>query len=188
MSVMNMLLGFLPFIVFAVLDRTLGVLPALGSAAAISAIFLIRDWLTPNRAVKVLEIGTVLLFAGLAIYSIAMDVQWTLLGVRLRVDAGLMLVVLASIAVRKPFTLQYAKEQTSPDIWTQPAFIKTNYVLTAAWALAFAAMVLADVCMIFLPSVPLWVGVATTVVALVGAMKFTQWYPDRVRGRVRASA
>jgi hypothetical protein len=129
-----------------------------------------------------------LLFGGLAIYSVVMDAQWTLLGVRLRVDAGLMLVVLASIAVRKPFTLQYAKEQTSPEVWTHPSFIKTNNVLTAAWALAFAGMVLADIAMVYLPSVPLWVGVATTVVALLGAVKFTQWYPDHVRGRLRASA
>jgi hypothetical protein len=185
---MNMLLGFLPFIVFALLDRTVGTLPALWCAAAISAIFLIRDWLAPNRSLKVLELGTLALFAGLAIYAVMMKTEWSLLAVRLRVDAGLMLVVLASIVVRKPFTLQYAKEQTPPEVWTQPSFIKTNDILTAAWALAFAAMVLADVAMIYLQSVPLWVGVATTVIALVAAAKFTQWYPDRVRARLRAVA
>ncbi|MDB5827841.1 MAG: hypothetical protein JWQ73_2061 [Variovorax sp.] len=185
---MNMLLGFAPFIVFAVFDRMLGTVPALSAAALLSAAFLLRDWLSPKRTVKLLEIGTVVLFGGLALYAIVLAADWPLLGVRLRVDAGLLIVVLVSMAVRQPFTLQYAKEQTPPEVWVQPAFMKTNYVLTAAWAAAFGLMVLADVAMIYLPAIPLWVGVAVTIGALVAAVKYTQWYPDRVRDRVQDPA
>ena len=113
---MNMLLAFAPFIVFALFDRLLGVVPALSAAALVSALFLVRDWLAPGRTVKVLEIGTLLLFGGLALYAVATHTTWSLLGVRLRVDAGLLIVVLASMAIRQPFTLQYAKEQTPPKI------------------------------------------------------------------------
>jgi len=185
---MSMLLAFAPFIVFALFDRPLGVVPALSAAAALSAVLLLRDWLTPKRTVKVLEIGTVLLFGGLAVFALATHTEWSLLGVRLRVDAGLLLVVLASMAIGQPFTLQYAKEQTPPEVWVLPGFKLVNMVITAAWAVAFALMVLADVAMVYLPSLPLWVGIAVTVAAIVGAIRFTQWYPEHMRARFEAAA
>ncbi len=184
---MSMLLAFAPFIVFALFDRLLGVVPALSAAALVSALFLVRDWLTPGRTVKVLEIGTLLLFGGLALYAVATHTTWSLLGVRLRVDAGLLIVVLASMAIRQPFTLQYAKEQTPPEIWEQPGFRLVNNVITAAWAAAFALMVLADVAMIYMPALPLWVGIAVTVAAIAGAIRFTQWYPAHMRARFQAA-
>ena len=96
-------------------------------------------------------------------------------------------VVLASMAIRQPFTLQYAKEQTPPEIWEQPGFRLVNNVITAAWAVAFALMVLADVAMIYMPALPLWVGIAVTVAAIAGAIRFTQWYPARMRARFQAA-
>ena len=184
---MSMLLAFLPFIVFAVFDRVLGVVPALCAAAALSAVFLVRDWLTPGRTVKVLEIGTVLLFGGLAVYALVAHTEWSLLGVRLRVDAGLLVVVLASMLIGQPFTLQYAKERTPPEVWTRPGFKRVNHVITAAWAVAFALMVLADVAMIYVPALPLWVGIAVTIAAIVGAIRFTQWYPEHMRAKFQAA-
>lgn len=184
---MSMLLAFAPFIVFALCDRLLGVVPALTAAALVAAVFLVRDWLTPGRTVKVLEIGTVLLFGGLAVYAVAAHTEWSLLGVRLRVDAGLLIVVLATMAIGQPFTLQYAKERTPPEVWTQPGFRLVNHVITAVWALAFALMVLADVAMVYVPSLPLWVGIAVTVAAIVGAVRFTQWYPEHMRAKFQAA-
>ena len=185
---MSMLLGFAPFIVFALLDSMLGVVPALGAAAVLSAILLLRDWLTAKRTVKLLEVGTVLLFGGLALYAIGTHTEWSLLDVRLRVDAGLLIVVLVSMTIRQPFTLQYAREQTPPEVWKHPSFMKINNLLTGIWALAFGLMVLADVAMIDLPGVPLWVGLAVTVLSIAGAVWFTLWYPERVRTRMRAQS
>ena len=51
------------------------------------------------------------LFGGLAVYALLGGPAWTVIGVRLRVDAGLLLIVLASMAVGRPFTLQYARER-----------------------------------------------------------------------------
>ena len=183
---MGILLGFAPFIVFALLDSRLGVVPALGAAAVLSAVVLLRDWLVRKRTVKLLELGTLLLFGGLALYAIATHAEWSLVAVRLRVDAGLLIVVLASMAMRQPFTLQYAKEQVPQEVWKHPSFMKINNLLTAVWAVAFGLMVLSDVAMVYLPAIPLSVGVAVTVVAIAGAIWFTVWYPKRVRARMQA--
>lgn len=185
---MSMLIAFAPFIVFAVLERLSSVVPALAAAALVSAIFLVRDALAPNRRVKLLEIGSLLLFGGLCAYAASTGVAWSVLGVRLRVDGGLLLIVLLSLALRQPFTLQYAKERVAPELWRTPRFVHVNTVLTGVWALAFALMVAADVVMLYLPSVPIGFGVAVTVIAIVAAFKFTGWYPAHVAARQAPSA
>ena len=135
---MGILLAFAPFIIFAVAERFTGPAIALLLATAASAILLGRDTFTPGRSPKILEIGTFVLFGGMALYEIWGHPHWPVIGVRLRVDAGLLVIVLISMAIGRPFTLQYAREQVPQEAWSSPVFIRTNYVISAAWALAFA--------------------------------------------------
>jgi hypothetical protein len=176
---MGILLAFAPFIVFAVVDRLIGSTAGLLAGAVTSAILLARDWITPDKKPKILEIGTTVLFCGLAIYAFVIQPAWTIIGVRLRVDAGLLIIVQISIIVGRPFTLQYARERVAPEFWQHPEFIRTNYIITAVWALAFVVLVLAELTLLYLPDVPPRVGIIATIAALVGAVKFTSWYPAR---------
>jgi len=89
--------------------------------------------------------------------------------------------VLVSLALRQPFTLQYAREQVPPELWGSPRFVRANYIITAVWAAAFAVLVIADLVLLYLPQVPHRVGIVATILALVGAFKFTSWYPNRKR-------
>jgi hypothetical protein len=176
---MNLLLAFSPFAAFVILERVFGVVVGLGVGAFVAAIVLLRDALSSQRKVKLLEIGTTLLFASLAIYALVSNVEWSVAAVRLRVDAGLALVVLASIALRQPFTLQYAREAVSRERLDSPRFLRVNYVISAAWVGAFAVLALADALMEYVPTVPRSAGIALTIVAILAAMKFTRWYPVR---------
>ena len=176
---MGILLAFGPFIVFAVVDRLVGATAGLVAGAAVSAALLGRDLLTPRRRPKLLEAGTLILFGALAVYAVLGGTAGSIFGVRLCVDAGLLLIVLASMAIGRPFTLQYARGQVPREYWDKPAFIRTNYVITAVWALAFAVIVAADAIVVYVPGVPTRAGVVATILALVGAIKFTGWYPDR---------
>lgn len=178
---MNLLLAFAPFIVFAVLARVTTPTVSLIAAATVSVLILLRDSLLRSKSPKLLEIGSALLFGSLGIYSAFEGVHWSVLQVRLYVDAGLLLVVLASMAIRRPFTLQYAQEGAPREIWVRHEFIQMNYVITAVWALAFAVMVGADLTMLYLPALSLKVGIAVTVIALLGAIRFTSRYPAYVQ-------
>ncbi|QCO03737.1 hypothetical protein [Azospirillum argentinense] len=188
---MGILLAFAPFIAFAVLDRLVGPVEGLIAGALVSATMLLRDWMSPGKTPKILEIGTVLLFGGLALYAVAGGptqsvmggavMGGSVMGVRLLVDAGLLLIVLISIALRRPFTLQYAREQVAHEFWDDPRFIHTNYVITGVWALAFLVLVIADLTLLYRPDLPPRFGIVATVLALVGAIKFTSWYPERRR-------
>jgi hypothetical protein len=106
---------------------------------------------------------------------------WSIAAVRLRVDAGLMLIVLASLALRQPFSLQYARDSVDQEHWHSPAFLQVNYVISAAWAVAFGVLVLADIVMAYMPALPHAGGVVATVVALAAAAWFTGWYPEHGR-------
>jgi intracellular septation protein A len=183
---MNILLSFGPFILFAVLMRFGDVLFAFIAAAALSALLILRER-RRGKSVKILEAGTVVLFGGLAVFTAITRYDWTILEGRLAVDLGLLVIVLGSLIARRPFTLQFAREEVPQEFWANPQFIVTNYKITAAWALAFLILVLADVLMAFLPAIPLWVGIAVTVAALAGAIWFTRWYPRQVRKRLAAS-
>jgi len=178
---MAILLAFAPFIVFAVVDRLAGGTIGLFAGAAVSAALVLRDWLGAGRAPKVLEFGTVIVLGGLALYAGLTDPNWSIIGVRLRVDLGLLLIVLFSIVLGRPFTLQYAREQVSPALWDNPIFIRVNYIITAVWAAAFAITVIADLVLLYAPDLTPAVGIGATALAIAGAFKFTSWYPKHVR-------
>jgi hypothetical protein len=180
---MGILLAFAPFIAFAVVDRLAGGMAGLIVGTAVSAALVLRDVMTPGRTPKILEIGTVILFGGLTLYAVLAGPAWSIVGIRLRVDAGLLLIVLASLALRRPFTLQYAREQVARELWNSRVFVHTNYVITTVWALAFAVMVIADLLLVYTPELSPGVGIVVTVLVIVGAFKFTSWYPARVRAR-----
>lgn len=184
---MGMMLAFAPFIAFAVVDRLVGSVEGLFAGLAVSAAILTRDWLSATRKPKLLEIGTAILFGVMAGYALVADPAWSVIGVRLMVDAGLLVIVLASILIRQPFTLQYAREQASEEAIRSPEFLRTNYVISAAWALAFVVLVIADLVMVYLPDLHRY-GIIVTILALVGAFKFTARYPAQRRAIAKSSA
>ena len=176
---MGILLAFAPFMAFAVVDRLIGPTQGLIAGAATSVVLLLRDWIGRHRRPKILEIGTAILFGGLALYAVLGGPVWSIVGVRLRVDAGLLLMVLTTLIIGKPFTVQYAREQVPQSLWDTPTFVRSNYVITGVWAGAFLILVLADLILIYRTGLPPKIGILATVLSLVGAFKFTQWYPER---------
>jgi hypothetical protein len=174
-------MAFAPFIAFALIDRFVGPTEGLIAGALVAAALLARDLVAADRTPKILELGTALLFGALALYAVFGRPSWSVIGVRLCVDIGLLAIVLVSMAVGRPFTLQYAREQVAPEFWDSPEFIRTNYVITAVWALAFVVMVGAELALLYLPNLPPRLGIIAIIVALVGAVQFTGWYPERVK-------
>ena len=179
---MGILLGFSPFITFALMTRFAPPAISLWIAAAVSGVLLLRERMR-GRSLKVLEAGTFSLFALLGIYTAVAQVHWDISGVRSVVDAGLLLVVLLSLVIRRPFTLQYAREMVPSAVHQSPLFIRTNYIMTAVWAVAMAVVVAADLCLHYLPPFPVWLGTLMIVAALAGAFGFTTWYPKHLRAR-----
>ena len=100
-------------------------------------------------------------------------------------SVALTLIAFGSILVRTPFTLQYAREEVPRELWDEPGFIHTNYVITAFWGGAFLVAALAGAYgdLILDNSNNLWTGWVIQIVALLIAIKFTEWYPKVAQAR-----
>jgi hypothetical protein len=68
--------------------------------------------------------------------------------------------------------------------WGTPLFLATNRTISGVWAVAFAVLVAADAAAEYVPTVPLALDIGASVGALVVAVWFSTWYPDRVRRAV----
>jgi hypothetical protein len=173
---MNILFGFAPYIAFFLFMRTVSIDAGLWSALVVAVLIGARDW-TRSGSLKVLEAGTVLIFLALVIFTAAEHWKWTVMAVRLVVDAGLLAIVLVSLAVGRPFTLQYARERVAEHYWHTPLFLTINRGITFAWAAALATLVAAHAAVIFVPVVPWWLDIALTISVLAAALRFTELYP-----------
>jgi hypothetical protein len=71
------------------------------------------------------------------------------------------------------------EKQVPQSLWDTPQFIRSNDVITGVWSGAFLILVLADLIVIYRTDSPPKIGIFVTVLALVAAFKFTQWYPGR---------
>jgi hypothetical protein len=180
---MGILLGFAPFILFALLTN-ISVSLALWVAFAAAFAIGIRDF-AHTRILRVLDVGSTILFGLLALYAGFIQPSLSVQAVRLVVDCGLLLIAATSMAIRNPFTLQYAREQTPQEFWNTPVFIRTNYIITAVWTLAFLVTTAADATATFNKKFPLSLDIGVGLAALALAVIFTARYPVLVRARVQ---
>jgi hypothetical protein len=153
---------------------------SLFAGAGVAAATIAYD-LTRGGSIKMLAVGSLILFSALGGYVAFVDSSWSSPTVRLAVDGGVLVIALASIVLRFPFTLQYAREVVDAETRKLPGFLRANYVITWAWTLAFVLMVITNVLMIYLPNLPLWAGIAIALAARNSAAYFTKWYPKHRR-------
>ena len=173
---MMLFLILAPFGTFAALMLVISPAASLFSAAAVAVATIGYD-LYRGRSVKILAAGAALLFTAIGFCLLAGGEGLTDRDIRLAVDLGVLTLALGSILLRLPFTLQYARESVPADTARHPAFMTINYTLSWAWTCAFVAMIIADLLAVYLPSLPVWVGLGVAFAARNSAIFFTRWYP-----------
>lgn len=173
---MMIFLILLPFGVFSLLMLVSSAEMAL-FAAAVTGLAVIAHDLVRGHQLKMLGAGSVVLFLGLGLYLALVDSSLSASAVKLAVDAGVLAISLTSIAIGKPFTLQYAREVVDAETLELPGFLKANYIIAWAWAACFLLMMTGNILMIYLPGLPLWAGLAIAFAARSTAVYFTKWYP-----------
>ncbi|MCX7307844.1 MAG: hypothetical protein NTZ72_07790 [Afipia sp.] len=182
---MAMFFTLAPFGTFAALTMLSTVQISLAASAAVA--FAVFGWdVVRGRSVKMLATGAFVLFAALLAYHQVADKALSPTEVRIAVDCGMLTIALTSLAIRFPFTLQYAREAVEPEIHQQPRFIRTSYILTWVWSGAIALMLIADIVAVYWPSIPVWTCAAIVFAARNSASLFTQWYPKKVMALVAA--
>jgi hypothetical protein len=171
---MTLVLGFGPFVLFALLSRLSADL-ALWMAFAAAFVVTIRDFIERPQ-LRLLDGVSLCLFGGLALWRGFFDPGLTLAALRTIVDLGLTAAITLSLARAKPFSLQYAGRSG----WAETDFLRVNYFISFAWLGAFAAMALADAAVTFAGQPP-YLGIGVSALALAIAIVFTLRYPASVR-------
>lgn len=99
----------------------------------------------------------------------------------LELNALLLAMAAGSLALRRPFTLAYAREETDPGVWTHPGFIRANNIITTVWTLAFAFNFTWLAAGPFPLPVPAWLPLTAS---LAAAGLFTKFFPGWYRHRM----
>jgi hypothetical protein len=184
---MTIFLILAPYGVLAALMLIASNTTSLFAAAAICLSVILYDALG-GRSVKALGLGSTIIFASFGAYLALTNAPWSGAAVKLAVDLGVLTIALVSLALRKPFTLQYAREMVNAETAGLPDFVAANYVITWAWVVAFLLMIAANALLIYVPGLPLWSGIAIVFAARNTAVYFTRWYPDHRSARHAAKA
>jgi hypothetical protein len=190
--------GLLPWILYWILvgnvDFRLAVLISFG----VAAFQLLRAVVFEGQPPMVLEVGTTIAFAILTIVTFATDDTFLERWIQPLSSGALLAIALGSILVGKPFARQYARQQTPPEVWETPGFLRTTLLITWAWVGVFAVMTVSalippivdgnntfyeqddTVGVVFYWVIPF--------LALAAGIIFTKWYPEHARARAQTAA
>jgi hypothetical protein len=178
-SPLTMILGFVPVAIFTLLAN---ISQDLALWAGLSAAFVvsIRDFVQ-EPVLRFLDMGSLVLFAVVALYAGFIHPAITIQLTRFVVDAGFFALALASILLRNPLTLQYAREQVQSEVWRSRPFLLTNYGLTALWMISFALMAAADGFADMHKNLPTSIDAAFSLIVTLAMIIVTARYPDWLR-------
>ncbi|MEV6564987.1 hypothetical protein [Streptomyces kronopolitis] len=184
-------IGMSPWIAMSVLVGPGRFELAVGIALALAVVIVIIGRVRePGSSFKILEVADVVFFAVMAViglFASAGTHRWLENYSGEISNIALLAIALGSMAVRVPFTLQYAREQVPRERWDDPAFLRTNYYITGAWGAAFGVAAISGAIgdLVLHNSHNLWTGWVIQIAAIILALQFTQWYPEVVRARGR---
>jgi hypothetical protein len=183
---MTIFLILAPYGAFALLMMLTSAAASLFATAAICLATIAFDAIVRGRSIKILAAGAVVTFATIGCYVVLVDAGMSISAVKFSADAGMLLVILVSIAIRRPFTLQYALEEVDTETAKLPGFIRANYIISWVWAASMVAMMIGNIALIYVPGLPIWSSLLVAFAARNSAVYFTKWYPEHRKAKYGA--
>lgn len=175
---LQLLIGFLPWIVFYFLPLH----TANQCTFSLSALLLLII-ITGYRDLRhkfLLPWCTFIFFLSVFIAIVIFNLLWLRSYLGILSHSVLVILAFGSLAIGKPFTIQYARLQVAPDKWHNPVFIFISQVITFVWGMSFLVSLGINVWLKLYPDSPLWVRFLANA-ATLSAIIFTVWFPKRYR-------
>lgn len=179
--------GIAPWVLMSIISGpgTFEIAVLLALATSLTVFLVSRK---SGDSIKLMEVFDLIFFAGFAIVGAAATpavITWLENWAGEITNIALVLFVVITLALKQPFTLQYAKEQTDPKYWNTPAFLRINYAITWVWAGAFLwQSLMGFIGDFFLDnSNNFWTGWILQIAAMIFAISFTEYWPDHVRAQ-----
>jgi glucan phosphoethanolaminetransferase (alkaline phosphatase superfamily) len=182
MNILTLLTAFVPWIAFTlVAEAPLGD-PLMGLTLA----FIIGIVLTIATSYRqllqgyILSVVTIVFFVVFFTLIIGLKLYWLANYISVLSMLLLTLVCWATMLFRFPFTLQYSREGVEPERAKSAPFMRVNYIITAAWGIAFTLGFALDAFLLLWPEPGLMFWDNLKWLFMVIAIVFTVWYPDYV--------
>ena len=86
------------------------------------------------------------------------------------------LAALASLALKEPFTIQYARLSVPKEKWDHPVFYRVNWLLTAVWSAYFLISFVVNVLSVTLHRNLAWTLLPFIVPAMIFTVRFPAYY------------
>ena len=172
--------AFVPWISYWLLSGTN--MPLYGILVALSASALLNSYRVLTKKIMIMDFVTLLYFVADALSTILLRSTLFLRFGGLLVYLVLCGMAFGSLAVRNPFTFQYARQDWPREYWNLPIFRSTNNRITGFWGLIFLADALlyqigslvGDIFVsTVLPNLLLGLGIAFSIA-------YPKWYPKKV--------
>lgn len=178
MPFFKMLLVFAPWIAFLAIAHDSMLRLKLG--VIVAAILTVVMVLTRLHRGAIMWVG-IFFFSFAFVAVVLLNNMWTVRNMGILANGALAAGTWIGAAARRPFTLDYAREHTDPSLWNSPAFLRTNYILTAMWGAAFTFNALVALQRKVQPIMPGWGYEAISYGLLILAMFMSTWYPRHMR-------
>ncbi len=181
----NPLVGLSPWILYSLVEGKNRLEISAALALGLALVVLSVNWIRGSTP-HLLDYFDVVYFGGLAIivaFASASTHTWLELWGGEVANGALLAVALGSIVIKRPFTMQYAREDMPKELWHEPRFLRVNYQLSWVWVVAFgieaASGLYGDA--VLRNSNNIWTGWIIQTLPLIVAAQFTIWYPNRLR-------
>ena len=179
---LQIFIGFIPWILYWSFSGpglwTIAILGGLTAAAGLVS------WRWVKRHdVKTMEVVTLGYFAVHAILTLALGSLFLKTYGSIANSLVLAGMAFGTLAMKSPFTYQYAKEDWDKSYWNDPAFIKINEIITGVWGGIFIFNALLGTLAVFIfPGQGLFVTLLLTIiipnVGVVAGIMFSSLFPN----------
>lgn len=172
--------SFIPWIIYFIIESPHYLSSDIAASSALIATIIFSY---KNLKKKyVLDWGTLLYFLFLSIVFFLPNTAWIKPYAFLLSNSILALIMWVSIFIRRPFTIQYAKEEVEEIYWITPTFRHINYTISLIWALALTLMAVDGFLQEFKMIKSDLIADAIIVALILTAIGLTRWFPDWYQG------
>jgi all-trans-retinol 13,14-reductase len=172
-------LGFVAWIVYGYFARTSQWMNGALAGLTITAVILGMEY--RRQSVKTMDCTSIAYFATVTLVVLA-DGTSLIQHYHLPFVWGIFaLVAWITIFSGSPFTVEYAREQSPPEVWHHPLFHRMNVQMTIVWAMIFTVGAVLGTLSLYVGHV-FALGFAVPMTGMGVGIAFSRFYPRRFAG------
>lgn len=172
-----LMLSFAPWLILKIIsDLPLGNPLTMLRIAIVTAVLVALYQSRKSKTRGLLYWGNLFFFALSFLLVVVFPQMWFIAKMGLFAQLMLNIITWGSMLIKKPFTMDYAKQYVPQELWKNPVFLRKNYIITGVWGCYFLLGLLSEEIRIYEPGINHGLIEIVDNVAMLGAVFFTSLY------------